>query len=49
MIDEIVREVRLNALFNFLCSEGDRPPGVEDIGVEKMRMRAIERVREICK
>jgi len=49
MVDEIVREVRLSALFNFLCSEVVRPPGVEDVGVEKMRMRAIERVREIRK
>jgi len=47
MIEEVVTEVRLNALFNFLCSEVVGPSGVEDIGTDKLRRQAIERVRQI--
>ena len=46
MIHEVVTEVRLNSLFNFLCSEVVRP-AVEDIGVEKLKRRAIARVRQL--
>jgi HEAT repeats len=47
IIDEVFREVMLNALFNFLCSEVVRPPGVEDIGTDKLKRRATEIVRQI--
>lgn len=45
MIDEVVREVRLNALFNFLCSEVVDP--LEDIGTDKFKRRATEMIRQI--
>lgn len=45
----VFREVSMNALFNFLCSEVVRPPGVEDIGVDKLNRRAIRKVRELTK
>lgn len=47
IVEEVEREVVLNALFNFLCSEVVRPPGVEDIGVNKLKVRAVNRVKRL--
>jgi hypothetical protein len=47
IVEEIEKEVVLNALLNFLCSEVVRPPGVEDIGVNKLKVRAANRVKQI--